>query len=46
MAAEVSVCFRDDRCDVDDEENYEDWLRGTLEAIDGITVLTVEVEEV
>lgn len=45
MAAEVTVVFRDDQFDPDNED-YEDWLRGWLESQNGITVLAVETEEV
>jgi hypothetical protein len=45
VAAEVTVTFRDDQWR-EDNEDYEDWLRGYLEAERGITVLHVELEEV
>jgi hypothetical protein len=44
MAAEITVTFRDDNWNPDNEE-YELWLTGTLEAIAGITVLSVDEEE-
>lgn len=45
MAAEVTVVFRDDSPEVSDED-YEFWLREYLERNDGITVMSVETEEV
>jgi len=45
VSAEVTVTFRDDSSETDDED-YEFWLREYLERNDGITVMSVETEEV
>ena len=44
-SAEVTVTFRDDEYDYDNED-YESWLRGKLEEVAGITVMEVDIQEV
>ena len=44
MAAEITVVFRDDNWNPD-MDHYDLWLTSTLEAIHGISVLTIEQEE-
>ena len=49
MAAEVTVVFRDDDYNPAIDiavADYELWLTGMLEALAGITVITVDLEEV
>ena len=45
MSAEVTVVFRDDSW-TEDNEDYELWLHEMLERTDGITVMSVETQEV
>lgn len=45
MPGEVTVVFRDERFDPNNED-YEVWLRERLEEDEGITVVSVETQEV
>ncbi len=45
MAAEVTVVFRDDEWH-EENEDYELWLKSRLEEPVGITVMSIDIEEV
>jgi hypothetical protein len=50
MAAEITVVYRDDEYGREDDaefsETYETWVRARLEETTGITVMSVDIEEV
>jgi len=45
VAAEITVVYRDDEWH-EENEDYETWLRGRLEEVAGISVMSVDIEEV